>query len=124
SWLNPKKIRSITIVGSAKMVTWDDLELNTPVAIYDKGAVKAPETSDYGQFLRVAMWDNEVRLPRLANDEPLQVQAEAFLEATTADNGRLPDGELAAGVGRVLDAVALSLKQDGAPVRPADRATR
>jgi predicted dehydrogenase len=38
SWLNPKKVRQITVVGSKQMVTWDDLQLGSPVACYDKGA--------------------------------------------------------------------------------------
>src|SRR5207244_1776089 len=52
SWLNPKKVRQTIVVGSAKMATWDDLELSMPVAIYDKGAKPGQNYPDYGAFLR------------------------------------------------------------------------
>jgi len=65
SWLNPKKVRHITVVGNRKMLTWDDLSSGTPVACYDKGADFQRDYHDYGEFLRISNWDGEVRLPRV-----------------------------------------------------------
>lgn len=117
SWLNPQKVRQMTVVCSGKMLTWDDTELSTPIAIYDKGVNVSPETSDYGQYLRFTMWDNEIRLPKIAATEPLRAQDEAFVEAVRARAGTRSDGAFAAGVVRVLEAAQASLRQGGAPVQ-------
>ena len=81
SWLNPKKVRQITVVGSQKMATWDDLQLGTPVAVYDRGANAATETPDFGEQLRFSMWDGDVRLPKVDPGEPLRLQCEYFYRA-------------------------------------------
>jgi len=65
SWLNPKKVRQINVVGTRAMMVWDDLELSNPVAIYDKHAEATQATADYGEFLRVSMSDGDVRLPKV-----------------------------------------------------------
>lgn len=119
SWLNPRKDRKMTFVGSEKMATWDDLELNTPVSIYDKGAgtQEAPsDAQEYGEFLRIAMWDEEVRMPRIDLDEPLKVQDREFLAAI--EEGRTPrsGGFFSRDVVRVIEAINESMEQDGAPV--------
>lgn len=117
SWLNPKKVRQITIVGSKKMLTWDDLELNTPVAIYDKGANTTPAYSDYGEFLRVSMWEGDVRLPKINLEEPLKVQARAFLDAIRRGIVERSDGDFSVQVVRTLEAASASLARGGSPVQ-------
>ena len=52
SWFSPKKVRQITVVGSRKMANWDDMELNMPISIFDKGVNSDLEYRDYGEFLR------------------------------------------------------------------------
>lgn len=116
SWLNPKKVRQISIVGSRKMVTWDDLDLSAPVAIYDKGASSIPDYRDYGEFLRVSMWDGDVRLPKVVLEEPVKAQDRYFLEAVRKGAADCSDGAFSLGVVRVLEAVAQSLDRAGAPV--------
>jgi predicted dehydrogenase len=118
SWLNPKKVRQLTMVGTEKMVTWDDIELQTPVAIYDRGAKATPEPSDFGEFLRIAMWNADVRLPPVQPAEPLRVQDDAFLKkiregGTDADRST---GAFSVGVVRTLEAIRTSLKAGGGPV--------
>lgn len=117
SWLNPKKVRQITVVGSQKMVTWDDLELNTPVAIYNRGANATQEYSDYGEFLRISMWDGDVRLPKVHFEEPLKVQDRHFLECI---QGSVAEGRSGAvfslGVVRTLEAVVYSVQRGGTPI--------
>lgn len=119
SWLNPKKVRQITMVGSRKMVTWDDLDLTSPVAIYDRGASATPHSSEYGEFLRISMWDADVRLPKVNLEEPLKVQDRQFLDAIQkGKKGRTrSDGPFALGVVKVLEATSTSLKLGGQPVR-------
>jgi len=119
SWLDPKKVRQITLVGSKRMITWDDLALSNPVAIYEKAVETNRETSDYGEFLRVSMIDGDVRLPKVRAEEPLKAQNSAFLHAVR--EGKLPNsaGEFAVGVVRVLQAVRASLAQTGTKVSSA-----
>jgi predicted dehydrogenase len=116
SWLNPRKVRQITVVGSRKMVTWDDLELTTPIAIYNCGAATRPEYSDYGEFLRVSMWDEDVHLPKVTGEEPLKVQAHHFLDAVARGNAGDSDARFAVEVVRTLEAIGASLRNNSARV--------
>lgn len=116
SWLNPKKVRNMTVVGSRKMVTWDDLELNTPVAIYDRGANAEQEVNGYGEFLRISMWSGDVRLPKVELEEPLKVQAREFLRAVRGNGANRSEGAFGMGVVSTLEAIAASLRVNGAPV--------
>ncbi len=118
SWLDPKKVRQITVVGSQRMATWDDLQPTTPVAVYDKGASAAPDYGDYGEYLRLSMWDGDIRLPKVRSDEPLRVQATEFLRAL--QDGRASgrsDGAFGLSVVKVLEAIAASIQQGGSPTR-------
>lgn len=117
SWLNPKKVRQISAVGTKKMATWDDLELNTPVAIYEKGAKATTEYSDYGEFMRVSMWDGDIRLPRVDLTEPLKAQDRYFLEAIERGYTGRSDAAFSLGVVRALEATSESLARNGAPIR-------
>jgi predicted dehydrogenase len=116
SWLDPKKVRQITVVGSRKMVTWDDLDPNRPVAIYEKGA-NAKEYTGFGEFLRISMWDGDVRLPKVQADEPLKIQDRYFLEAMQQGTLARSNGSFSVGVVRTLEAISESLKAGGARVR-------
>ncbi|PCI40772.1 MAG: oxidoreductase [Elusimicrobia bacterium] len=116
SWIDPKKIRQMTLVGSKKMVTWNDLEPQTPIAVYDKGAMVTPGEGGFGEYLRVSMWDGDVRLPKIPNSEPMMVQANAFLDAIRNNRVEKSDGDFSLGVIRTLEAVDRSLKASGAPV--------
>jgi predicted dehydrogenase len=117
SWLDPKKVRQICFVGSKKMITWDDLELSLPITIYDKGANTKQEYTNFGEFLRINMWEGDVVMPKVSLEEPLKSQNSFFLDAVK--NGNFPDrsnGNFAVGVVRVLEAVVKSARYDGRPV--------
>ncbi len=117
SWLNPRKVRQISFIGTRKMVTWDDLDLTTPIAIYDKGADAKQGYNDFGEFLRISMWDGDVRLPKVKFDEPLKIQNRHFLDAI--GNGGVVDRagvKFASGVVKALEAVLMSVQCNGAPI--------
>ena len=116
SWLNPKKVRQITVVGSQRTATWDDLRLGTPVAIYDRGANLDKDSTDFRERLRVSMWNGDVRLPKIDPVEPLGLQAQYFHDAIRSGHLELSDGRFALGVVKVLEAIGASLRQGGAPV--------
>lgn len=116
SWLDPKKVRQITAVGNKGMATWDDLQPATPVAIYDKGVNVTQEYNDYGEFLRLSMWEGDVRLPKVRTDEPLKVQAQEFLKYVQTGRVEKSDAAFSLGVVKTLDAVTASMRQGGSPV--------
>ena len=113
SWLDPKKVRQITVVGSKRMATWDDLRLTAPVAVFDKGASAVQDYGDFGEFLRLSTWEGDIRLPKVSSEEPLKAQARHFLEAVTGGRVRRSDGPFAVGVVRTLEAVAASIRAGG-----------
>jgi predicted dehydrogenase len=75
SWLDPHKMRRITVVGSRKMVVFDDMELERKVTIYDKGEEPPGET--YGEW-RTRTGD--IFSPKVPNDEPLRLECRYFLD--------------------------------------------
>ena len=86
SWLDPHKMRRITVVGREKMVVFDDMELDQKVTIYDKAPESAP--TSYGEWLTRT---GDVFSPKIPNDEPLKLECQAFLElvAGRGDNGKV-----------------------------------
>jgi predicted dehydrogenase len=74
SWLDPHKLRRITVVGSKKMVVFDDMELERKVTIYDKAPEQPAET--YGEWLTRT---GDIFSPKIVNDEPLRLECQHFL---------------------------------------------
>lgn len=118
-WLDPRKVRLMTLVGSKKMLVYDDVSLDAKIQIYDKGIadlhtlMESPETFAEFQFqLRVG----DLVIPSLQFGEPLQTECQHFIDCVR--NGRRPatDGENGLRVVSVLEAAELSLRQDGAPI--------
>ena len=117
SWLNPIKVRQITVVGSQRMLTWDDLDLSSPVTIYDRGAVAVKSPAGFGGFDKVQTWDIGVSRPKITAAEPLRIQNKAFLESIQSGSVVRSDGRFALGVVHALQAVAESLALGGVPIR-------
>ena len=114
SWLNPKKVREITLVGEKKMVTWNDLATG-PVAIYDRGIIMEPYYDNFGEF-QLAVRDGDVTIPRLSPEEPLRRQAGFFIESVAKGSAGICSGEHAWEVVRSLEAIEESLQKGGVPI--------
>jgi len=121
SWLDPHKSRKITVVGSQKMVVFDDMESERKVTVYDKGAV-VPKYESYGEYVTLRFGD--IHIPRIANDEPLRVECEHFVDCIREGRRPLSDGRDGLNVVRVLEAMELSLREGGRPVKTAELAGR
>ncbi len=109
SWLDPHKMRKLTVVGSNKMAVFDDMELERKVTVYDKGTEQRAES--YGEW-RTRTGD--IYIPKIANDEPLRLECRHFLQLVAGDgepHGAARDG---AAVVRVLEQLQASLER--APV--------
>jgi len=74
SWLDPHKMRRITVVGREKMVVFDDMDIDRKVTIYDKAPESAP--TSYGEWLTRT---GDVFSPKIPNVEPLKLECQAFL---------------------------------------------
>ncbi len=114
SWLDPHKTRRTTVVGSRKMVVFDDMEPTDKVRIYDKGVDVRPRSVSYEDYLHVRFGD--VLIPHLSTGEPLRAECRHFLECIRTGAAPLSDGAHGLQVIRVLAAAQKSLDLDGAPV--------
>jgi predicted dehydrogenase len=112
SWLDPKKVRRMTIVGSRKMAVYDDLETLEKIRIYDKGVNAPPHTSGFGEFQLSYRYGN-ITIPHLPSAEPLQIECDHFLQCIKAASVPLTDGSNGLAVVRVLEAAQASLTDGG-----------
>jgi predicted dehydrogenase len=111
SWLDPHKERRFTVVGSQKMATFDDMELERKLTIYDKGFDEDSRT--YGEYITRS---GDVFSPRVPNVEPLRVECEHFIDAVRSGQPPRSDGASGLRVVRVLEQLQASL--DAGPRRP------
>ena len=115
SWLDPNKIRRTTIVGSKKMLVYDDLALQEKIRIYDKGVDVAPYYDTFGEFQFSYRYGN-VMIPRIDEAEPLKLECEHFVDCIRNGNTPRTDGLSGLRVVSVLEAAAHSIKNSGAMV--------
>lgn len=104
SWLDPKKIRQITVVGSEKMITWDDLSLTGPVEVYAKRVERYPNFRGFGEFY-LSVKEGEVLIPHVKHVEPLRQQADHFVSCVLDRKVPLADAEGAAVIVETLEEI-------------------
>ena len=109
SWLDPHKMRKLTVVGREKMVVFDDMELERKVTVYEKGPWEPAET--YGEW-RTRTGD--ISSPKVANDEPLRLELQHFLQLCDEGPGDYREALDGLAVVRALDRLTTSLRT-GAP---------
>lgn len=112
SWLDPQKVRELSIIGTDRMAVIDDTQASDKVRIYDRKVEtqRQPFTS-YGQFLSIRTGD--VLLPHIAATEPLKLEAAHFVECVRDRKTPLSDGASGLAVVRALNALTRSLKEGG-----------
>lgn len=116
SWLDPKKVRQLTVVGHRKMALWDDLNETGPLTIFDKGVEWQPAYYEsFGEF-RLLTRQGDVWIPNVPAEEPLKLQARHFLDVLAGRDTNRSDGAFSTGIVRILEAVNESLRGRGAPV--------
>jgi predicted dehydrogenase len=114
SWLDPHKVRKVTIVGSKKMVVFDDMEAAEKLKIYDKG-VRNPSYDTYGEYLSLRFGD--ITIPNIKMVEPLRAEAEHFIQCMETRKEPKTGGRDGLNVVKVLMAAQQSLKEKGVPVK-------
>jgi predicted dehydrogenase len=121
SWLDPHKMRRLTVVGSQKMAVFDDQEPVEKLRIYDKG-VDAGSIVDYARALAIRSGD--VWAPPIEATEPLKIECRHFLECVRTRTAPRTDGASGLRVIRALEAASRSLDQGGVPVKLRDLGER
>ena len=91
SWLDPHKERRFTVVGSQRMATFDDMDPERKVTVYDKGFDEKADT--YGEYITRS---GDIWSPRVPNDEPLRLECEHFVACVR--EGRTPISDGASGL--------------------------
>ncbi len=122
SWLDPHKIRQITVVGSKKMAVYDDTS-QEKIVVYDKGVDREhPEKATLGDFedfgtFQLRLRAGGVRIPAVDFVEPLKVEVDAFVTAINSGQPPLTDGQNGLETVQVLQAATESLRNSGKTVK-------
>jgi predicted dehydrogenase len=106
SWLDPHKERRFTVVGSKRMATFDDMEIERKVTIYDKGFDE--NYSSYGEYIARS---GDIFSPRVSNEEPLRIECRHFLDCIRDGTEPRSGGESGLRVVRVLEQLQRSLAE-------------
>lgn len=115
SWLDPRKVREMTIVGSKRMIVYDDVATIEKIKIYDTRVERPPHYDTFGEF-QYAYHYGDMYVPYVKQEEPLKVECQHFLDCI--QNGRQPisNGNQGLELVRILEASSASLKQNGGAV--------
>ena len=115
SWLDPNKIRRTTIVGSRRMLVYDDIEPQEKIKIYDKGVEAPPYYDTYADF-NFSYRYGDIHSPRIEDYEPLKKECDHFIECTKRGISPLSDGYSGLRVVSILEAANKSLRLHGKAV--------
>lgn len=113
SWIDPIKIRDITIVGSKKMILFDDIQTSEKVKIFDKNAniIKDTRGVTFGEF-QVALHSGDIYIPGITNKEPLKEELQHFISCIHENKNPITDGKNGLDVVRLLEAAQTSLRDN------------
>ena len=114
SWLDPCKVRRITVVGSEKMVVYDDVENLEKLKIYDKCVVAPPYTDTFGEF-QCSYRSGNVEIPNIRFVEPLRVESQHFIDSIVNRTRPQSCGLVGLKVIQVLEAAQRSMYRCGTP---------
>lgn len=109
SWLDPSKTRKITVVGSKRMLVYDDVDPVEKIKLYDKG-VNFTQSSNNHCDTECSYYQGDIVVPSIDSYEPLRMEVEHFLDCIQNDLTPQSDGESGLRVVQVLEAAEKSLQ--------------
>jgi predicted dehydrogenase len=115
SWLDPRKVRDMTIVGTKRMIVYDDVEPIEKIRIYDARVEVPPHYDSFAEF-QYSYHYGDSYIPYVKHEEPLKMECQHFLECIHNGNTPLTSGPHGLEVVRILEAASLSLRQSGAAI--------
>jgi predicted dehydrogenase len=115
SWLDPRKVREITIVGTRRMIVYDDIEPTEKLKIYDARVERPPHYDTFAEF-QYSYHYGDMYVPYVKQEEPLKTECQHFLECIAAGRTPLTDGRAGLELVRILEASTISLRNHGSAV--------
>ena len=115
SWLEPRKIREMTIVGTRRMIAYDDLRTLEKIRIYDMRVERPPHYDSFADF-HYSYHYGDSYIPYIHQEEPLKRACQHFLDCIKTNSQPLTDGRKGLEMVRILESASTSLKMNGAPV--------
>jgi predicted dehydrogenase len=110
SWLDPMKVRSVTVVGDRKMVVFDDTHATEKLRIYDRGADYQPREGGFAEFI-AAVRDGDIVIPRLEQREPLREELEHFVDCINTGKRPIASADDGVAIVKVLERAQAELRQ-------------
>ncbi len=115
SWLDPNKIREMTIVGSKRMLVYNDILPQEKIKIYDKRVEVPPHYDTFAEF-QYSYHYGDIYAPHLSQSEPLKVETQHFLDCIKTGKTSETCGEKGMQVVQILEACSASLRAGGAAI--------
>lgn len=119
SWLDPRKVREMTIVGSRRMIVYDDVTPLEKIRIFDARVERPPHYDTFAEF-HYAYHYGDMYAPYIKQEEPLKSECQHFLDCIRDGTQPLTDGQQGLDLVRILEASSDSLKRNGAPISLVD----
>jgi predicted dehydrogenase len=123
SWLEPRKVREMTIVGTRRMIVYDDLQPNEKIRIYDVRVERPAHYDTFADF-HYSYHYGDSYIPHIKQEEPLKVECQHFVECIRENTVPLSSGREGLELVRILEAASISLRDRGAPVAFMETKTR
>lgn len=114
SWLDPNKVRRMTVVGEKRMVVYDDISDNR-LMVYDKGAAWVEDSGSYGTH-RLQTFTGDISIPKLPATEPLRAEIQHFVDCINNKTTPRSSGTDGLNVVRILEGVSTSMQNGGTPI--------
>ncbi|MGA2243426.1 MAG: Gfo/Idh/MocA family oxidoreductase [Verrucomicrobiota bacterium] len=115
SWLDPRKVREMTIVGSKRMIVYDDLAPLEKIRVFDMRVERPPHYDTFGEF-QYAYHYGDMYAPYIKQEEPLKTECQHFLDCIRTGSEPVSCGVRGTELVKILEASSDSLRLGGAPV--------
>lgn len=115
SWLDPRKVREMTIVGSRRMIVYDDVQPNEKIRIYDARVEAPPHYDTFAEF-QYAYHYGDIYSPFIQQEEPLKIECQHFLDCINTGSTPISNGGQGSDLVRILEAASASIKNQGQAV--------
>src|SRR5438045_517216 len=119
SWLDPRKVREMTIVGSRRMIVYDDVAPLEKIKIFDARVDVPPHYDTFADF-QYSYHYGDMYVPYLKQEEPLKSECQHFLDCIRNRKTPLSNGRKGLELVKILEAASASLKRNGAAVEIAE----
>lgn len=115
SWLEPRKVREMTFVGTRRMIVYDDLQTHEKIRIYDTRVERPPHYDTFAEF-HYSYHYGDSYIPHVKHEEPLKTECQHFLDCIEKGTQPISSGRDGLDMVRILEACTQSLKSSGAPI--------